>query len=73
LVVDRRSSSCTTCRQALPAEWIMTPDQIAKSAALDKQSRAQHAESMETLAPLKYHNPDAPVFVQILTTNVDSP
>ncbi len=51
----------------------MTPDQIAKSAALDKQFRAQHAESMETLAPLKYHNPDAPVFVQILTTNVDSP
>ncbi len=51
----------------------MTPDQIAKSAALDKQSRAQHAESMQALDPLKYRNPDAPVIVQILTTNVDSP
>ncbi len=73
LVVDRRSPVCTTCKQALPEEWIMTPGQVQKSAALDKLARAQHAESMQALAPLKYYNPSAPVIVQILTINVDAP
>ena len=64
LVVDRRSATCTTCHQALPAEWIMTRDQVAKVAELDRDARAQYAESIRTLNPLA--NPDAPLIVQVL-------
>jgi hypothetical protein len=73
LVGDRRSPVCTTCKQALPAERVMTPDQVAKTAALDQMARTQHAESMKSLQPLKNFNPDAPVIMQILTTSVDAP
>jgi len=51
LVVDRRSPVCTTCRAALPAEWIMTKEQAAKTNALDQEMRADHAASIRTLAP----------------------
>jgi len=53
LVVDRRSAACTTCRAALPAEWIMTKEQTAKTMAIDKTSRAQYADSMKMLNSIK--------------------
>ncbi len=43
LVVDRRSPVCTTCRAALPKEWVMSPEQVAKVMAID-QDAAEHAE-----------------------------
>ena len=49
LVVDRRSPVCTTCRAALPAEWIMTKEQAAKLGAIDRECRVEHAEAMKTL------------------------
>ncbi len=42
LVVDRRSPVCTTCRAALPADWVMTPEQAAKTMAIDAQAKAEH-------------------------------
>jgi hypothetical protein len=51
LVVDRRSPVCTTCREALPKEWIMTPEQVAKTMAIDREIRAEHAASLKTLDP----------------------
>ena len=30
LVIDRRFPFCTTCHAALPEEWVMTPEQVAK-------------------------------------------
>ena len=50
LVVDRRSPVCTTCRAALPKEWIMTKAQVAKTNALDQKMRAEHTEAMKTLS-----------------------
>jgi hypothetical protein len=44
LVVDRRSAVCTTCRKALPADWVMSPQQKAKMAALERQARLHHIE-----------------------------
>jgi hypothetical protein len=49
LVVDRRSPVCTTCRQALPAEWIMSPKQTAKVMAIDKAAKVEHAATMKQL------------------------
>lgn len=42
----------------------MTRDQVAKVAELDREARAQYAESIRTLNPLT--NPDAPLIVQVL-------
>jgi hypothetical protein len=58
LVVDRRSPVCTTCREALPKEWVMTPEQVAKTEAIDREIRAEHVESMKTLnssSPWNHH------------------
>jgi hypothetical protein len=52
LVVDRRSPVCTTCRQALPADWIMTPRQTTKVMKIDAQCRAEHASTMKHLNQL---------------------
>jgi hypothetical protein len=52
LVVDRRSSVCTTCREALPKEWIMTPGQIAKVETIDRDAKAEHASAMKQLNQL---------------------
>lgn len=49
LVVDRRSPVCTTCREALPAEWVMTPEQTAKLKAMDDAARAEHVREMQVL------------------------
>jgi hypothetical protein len=49
LVVDRRSSVCTTCRKPLPADWIMTPGQAAKTMKLDAECRAEHTAAMKAL------------------------
>ena len=49
LVVDRRSSVCTTCRKPLPADWIMTPEQAAKTMKLDAECRAEHTAAMKAL------------------------
>jgi len=68
LVVDRRSAVCTTCREALPAEWIMTADQAAKMMQLDAQIRATHQEEMRSLGP-PLCNPDLPPVVRLLRMN----
>jgi len=49
LVVDRRSPTCTTCRAALPADWIMTPEQTAQVMAIDKGARALFDDEMKEL------------------------
>jgi hypothetical protein len=49
LVVDRRSPVCTTCRAALPADWVMTPDQAAKTMAHDLQAREAHKKEIQDL------------------------
>ncbi len=49
LVVDRRSPACTTCHEALPAEWVMTPEQIGKITTIDAHARAEHAAAMSDL------------------------
>jgi hypothetical protein len=50
-VVDRRSPICTNCHEALPAEWIMSPQQIAKVEELNAHAKAGHAAAMEALEP----------------------
>jgi len=47
LVVDRRSAVCTTCRVALPKEWVMTKDQIRKIQDADQHVRAEFKASMK--------------------------
>jgi hypothetical protein len=49
LVVDRRSPVCTTCREALPKEWIMTPEQAAKVMDIDRTARAEYDSAMKQL------------------------
>jgi hypothetical protein len=66
LVVDRRSPVCTTCRQALPADWIMTPKQTAKVMAIDKQIRAEHTASLRKIDPRS--DPNMPPIVRFLDT-----
>jgi hypothetical protein len=51
LVVDRRFANCTTCHVALPPEWVLTPDQIAKLETIDQRARTEHAAAMEELDP----------------------
>ena len=66
LVVDRRSPVCTTCRAALPKEWIMTKEQVAKMEAIDRECRADHAESIKTLDPRS--DPNMPPIIRFLDT-----
>jgi hypothetical protein len=63
LVVDRRFPNCTTCHAALPAEWVLTPEQIEKIEMIDQHARAEHGAAMEALEP----NPD-----EIITEEPDS-
>jgi len=70
LVVDRRSPVCTTCRAALPTEWVMTPQQVARVNAIDREIRAEHAEAMQVLNNPQT-NPNVPAFVKLLDMNVD--
>jgi DNA-directed RNA polymerase subunit N (RpoN/RPB10) len=51
LVVDRRSANCTTCAEPLPADWVLSPGQVEKLAAIDQAARAEHAAAMDDLAP----------------------
>ncbi len=37
-VVDRRSPTCTTCHHLLPANWVMTPEQVAKVRKIDPKA-----------------------------------
>jgi predicted nucleic acid-binding Zn-ribbon protein len=67
LVVDRRSPVCTTCREALPKEWIMTPEQSTKVRALDAQARAQHLQEIRKLDP--QCDPNVPALVKLLDSN----
>jgi hypothetical protein len=64
LVVDRRSPVCTTCREALPAEWVMTKEQAATVTKLDAQARALHKQEMRMIDPST--DPDAPAILRIL-------
>jgi len=57
LVVDRRSPVCTTCRQALPKEWVMTPQQAEKMMKIDAECRAEHIDSMKTLGDNDWNRP----------------
>lgn len=66
LVVDRRSPVCTTCRTALPADWIMSPEQAAKLKAIDQDARALHATEMNVLDPR--NDPNTPPIVRFLDT-----
>lgn len=66
LVVDRRSPACTTCHATLPADWIMTPQQVDKVMAIDKEIRAEHAASMKNLDPPT--DPNASTVVKVLST-----
>jgi hypothetical protein len=67
LVVDRRSPVCTTCRTALPQDWVMTPEQVAKTNAIDQEIRAEHQASLNTLDP--QNDPNLPPIIRFL----DSP
>ncbi len=66
LVVHRRSHVCTTCREALPKEWVMTSEQAAKVKAIDREIRAEHAASLKTLDPRS--DPNMPPIVRLLDT-----
>jgi hypothetical protein len=66
LVVDRRSPVCTTCRAALPADWIMTPAQAAKLKAIDQDARAVHAQELKILDPRS--DPNMPAVIRFLDT-----
>jgi hypothetical protein len=68
LVVDRRSAACTTCRAALPAEWVMTAEQAAKMMKLEAQNRAMHQSEMRLLDP-PLCDPDLPPVVRLLRMN----
>lgn len=70
LVVDRRSPVCTTCRTALPPDWVMTPDQATKTMAIDAEIKAEHADSMMTLDPRR--NPNLPPLIKLLDLNGQS-
>jgi hypothetical protein len=59
LVVDRRFANCTTCHAELPAEWVLTPEQIAKLEEIDRHARAEHAAVSDALDPL--NSPDSSV------------
>jgi hypothetical protein len=69
LVVDRRSVVCTTCRKALPADWVMSPQQKAKMAALERQARLHHLESMRSLDPLTNPDSNASAIVRMLNAS----
>jgi hypothetical protein len=68
LVVDRRSPVCTTCREALPKEWVMTTEQAAKVMQLDAQARAHHVQEMRKIDPLS--DPNVPAVVKFLEQDV---
>jgi hypothetical protein len=68
LVVDRRSSACTTCRAALPAEWVMTSEQTAQMMKIEAQNRATHQEEMRSLDP-PLCDPNLPPVVRMLKLN----
>jgi hypothetical protein len=59
LVVDRRFANCTTCHAELPAEWVLTPEQVAKLEEIDRHARAEHAAISAELDPL--NTPDSAV------------
>jgi hypothetical protein len=66
LVVDRRSPVCTTCRAALPTDWVMTKEQAEKVTAIDQEIRAEHAASQNALDPR--NDPNTPPIVRFLET-----
>ncbi len=65
LVVDRRFPNCTTCHEALPPEWLLTPDQIEKLQVLDEHARHEHAVALDDLDSVR--DPNTP----LLTEEVD--
>jgi hypothetical protein len=68
LVVDRRSPVCTTCRTALPEDWIMTPEQASKVEAIDREARAEHASVMRILNP--NGDPNTPFLFRQIDPNI---
>ena len=71
LVVDRRSPTCTTCHTALPADWVMSPEQAKKMMELDRQARALHQQEMITLDPL--NDPNLPPLLRFLDSDPRGP
>ena len=67
LVVDRRSPTCTTCHAELPAEWVMTPEQVTKLGQIDSDARSEHAEEMKKIDPLS--DPNLPAWLKILESD----
>jgi hypothetical protein len=67
LVVDRRSTTCTTCHADLPKEWVMSKEQVAKVAHLDAQARATHQQEMRSLDPRL--DPNLPPAIKFLYIN----
>ena len=63
LVIDRRSPTCTTCRELLPAEWIFSATETAKLNALDAHAKSQHAQSMQKLG--QFEDPEVPEIERI--------
>jgi hypothetical protein len=53
LVTDRRSPLCTTCHAALPADWIMTPQQATDVEAGDLAAKAEHLSAMRQLDAIR--------------------
>jgi len=51
----------------LPADWIMTKEQVAKVAQLDADARAQHLQEMRNLDPRS--DPNVPAVVKLLDAN----
>ncbi|MEJ0000905.1 MAG: hypothetical protein WDO13_18105 [Verrucomicrobiota bacterium] len=68
LVVDRRSPACTTCRAELPAEWVMSREQVTTLARIEAQNRATHRAEMRVLDPL--NDPNLPPLVRMLDQDV---
>lgn len=61
LVIDRRFPFCTTCHAALPEEWVMTPEQVAKVSMIDAHARAEHATAMSQLEPANSSDTNATI------------
>jgi len=52
---------CATCHAALPEEWVMTPEQVAKVSMIDAHARAEHATAMAQLEPASSADTDAAI------------
>ena len=52
LIVDRRSLVCTTCKQELPDEFVMTDQQAARTTNIDLDEGACSLDLLEAASEL---------------------